>query len=535
MNPCEWSVVIVGGGPVGMTLANLLGVYGVRTLVLESEGALFDRPRAVGTDFECLRAWQAAGLHEKLLGDMIPSGRDGMGLVYLDRAGRRFLEVRPNGREYGFAVGYGFIQPLVDRALLEGAGRFESVEVRFGHRVESAAQDEQGVTVSGFSTAGEPFSIRGHYVVACDGGRSAIRRGLGIRMVGSTYGRRWLVLDTREPDVPGRNLSDVQIWCDPERPAVTVPRLHGHRRWEFLERPGETAEELLEPATIRALLGQRADPGDVEVIRKLVYRFQARLAERFRQGRILLAGDAAHVTPPFAGQGLAIGIRDAFNLGWKLALVSAGKASPGLLDTYPEERRPNAASSIALAVWLGRIMMPRTPLRAALVQGVVRTLSRSRRVREFMMEGGPRPAPRYRSGYFVRSRRPRNVAGRMAHQPQVRRPNGERILLDECLGAGFAVVGFGSDPRAALSAETLRRWSDLGTRFVTVVPAERARGVPDALEDVDGGFARWLGRTDERLLVIRPDRFVAADCRRAEAGRVLGRLDERLRARPESS
>jgi len=523
------SVIVVGCGPVGMTLANLLGVYGIPTVVFERNPGLVDLPRAVGTDYDCLRAWQAVGLDEALLADMTPSGPDGTGLVYRDHRGRRFLEVRPAGREYGFAVGYGFIQPLVDRALRAGLERFGHVRVRFGQRVDSVEQDARGVRVAGEDAAGRRFEAHAAHLVACDGGGSLVRRQLGIGMAGARFRQRWLVLDTLEPDTPERNVRDVDIWCDPERPTVCVPRLHGHRRWEFLQRPGESDEQLLDPAAIRGLLARHADPDRVEVTRKLVYTFRGLLAERFRDGRVLLAGDAAHVTPPFAGQGLATGVRDAFNLAWKLALVAQGHAGPALLDSYEQERRPHAWASVRLALGLGRIMVPRSRARAALVAGAIRLLTRSPRVHAYLREAGPRPKPRYRSGWFVRSGG-RGSAGQMAHQPFVRTADGERVKLDRALGPGFALLGIGAHPAGALAPATLGFWSGLGARCLAVAP----RGAPlpgaDWIEDADGGLAAWLGGRTQRLLLLRPDRYVAAECGWHEAERALDALRGRLAA-----
>jgi len=522
-----FAVAIVGGGPVGLTLANLLGTYGVRSIVLERDTKRVNHPRAVGTDFDCLRAWQATGLAGKLLPDMIPSGAQGTGLVYRDAAGTIFLEARPERRDYGFAVGYAFLQPRVDRVLREGLDRFPHVVVRTGHRVDSVVQDSRGVTISGVGAGATPFRVRATFAVACDGGRSGVRQQLDIPMRGWTYDRPWLVLDTLEPDSPGRDVGEVTIWCDPERPTVSVPRLYGHRRWEFLARPGETEAELLDPAMIRQLLARRTDPDQTEVVRKVVYTFSARLAARFRIGRVLLAGDAAHVTPPFAGQGLAIGIRDAFNLGWKLACVARGLAGEDLLATYEEERRPHARASIRIAIRLGWIMMPRTRARAWLAARTLRLLGRVPAFREFMREGGPRPRPRHRrrDGFFAGPRRRGSVRGAMLLQPDVCGPDGRRVPLDAVLGSGFAAIGFGPGP--PLGAGANHFLERLGTRRIRI-GGSSSQGDALCVEDVEGVLAEWLGDTRERLLLVRPDRFVAVDARGAAADRALRALAVRF-------
>ena len=523
------AVLIVGCGPVGLTLANLLGSHGVPTLVLEKNDGLWDHPRAVGTDCSSLRAWQAAGLAERLLPDMTPMGPAGLGMVYVDPRGRPFLEVRPAPCEHGFAFGYGLIQPLVDRVLLDGLGRFECVAVRFGHRVESVAEDAVGMRVRGRRIDGRRFEVAADYVIACDGGASPVRRQLGVRMLGSDYHRRWLVLDTLDETAAADDgARDVLIRCDPQRPSVSVPRRHGHRRFEFLARPGESEAELESPETIRRLLGRHVDPDRIRVIRKTTHAFKAKVAERFRIGRVLLAGDAAHVTPPFAAQGLACGIRDAFNLAWKLALVTRGGASPSLLDTYELERRPHDRASVKLAVRLGWLMMPRSRPRAALTQGLLRGLQQLPACRRYLHEGGPKPPPRYRRGFLAPGGRAR---GRELPQPEVVDVSGRRRRLDALLGRGFALVGFGVDAAGCLPPAQVARWRSYGTRFVGVLRDGHARS-EEQVVDVERAFRGRWEHVWGRCLLVRPDRFVAADVAPDRLADALTELERQLAGRP---
>jgi 3-(3-hydroxy-phenyl)propionate hydroxylase len=518
------AVLIVGCGPVGMTLANLLGSWGVATLVLEKNDDLCDYPRAVGTDCSSLRAWQAAGLDERLLPDMTPMGPSGLGMVYVDPRGRPFMEVRPGPCEHGFAFGYGLIQPLVDRVLLDGLGRFEGVSVRFGHRVESVTEDSAGVRVRGRKVDGRRFEVSADWVVACDGGASTVRRQLGIQMRGSAYPRRWLVLDTLDETGCDGAARDVVISCDPQRPSVSVPRRHGHRRFEFLARPGESEALLESSETIRGLLGRYVDPDRVRVIRKTTHAFKAMVAERFRAGRVLLAGDAAHVTPPFAAQGLACGVRDAFNLAWKLALVTRGAASEVLLDSYELERRPHDVSSVRLAVRLGWVMMPGSPARAALIRGLLRGLQQVPACRRYLHEGGPKPSPRYRHGFLAHGGHAR---GRELPQPQVRDARGRLRRLDARLGRGFALVGFGVDVHGCLPAAQLARWQRQGTSMVSVLRDGCAR-FDGQVVDVGRAFRGRWGDVWGRCLLVRPDRFVAADVSPDRVPEALTELERQL-------
>lgn len=519
------AVVIIGCGPVGMTLANLLGVQGVRTLVLERNAELFDHPRAVGTDADSLRAWQAAGLSDRLLEDMTPMGPSGLGMVYVDARRRPFMEVRPASRESGFAYGYGIVQPRVDRVLLEGLARFDHVEARFGHRVLGVEEYGDHVVVRGRRIGGRPFSVRAAYAVACDGGGSGVRRNLGIRMRGRSYPRRWLVLDTVSRGGAEAPPQDVEICCDPERPSVSVPRRFGHRRFEFLQRPDETASELESPETVRALLSRYVDPDGVEIVRRATHAFNARIAERFRAGRILLAGDAAHVTPPFAAQGLACGVRDAFNLAWKLALVTGGGAPDSLLDSYEAERSAHDRASVKLAVRLGWLMMPGSRPAALLSQGAIRGLLRLPSLRRWVREAGPRPNIHYRRGFL---RRGGHSAGRALPQPLVRDRAGRKLPLDDVLGPGFALVGFDVDPAAFVSLRDREPWLRLGTRIVCVRPSGVALERESEVCDLEGGFAGPWASLWGRCVMVRPDRVVALEAEPRQLAAALRGLESQL-------
>lgn len=520
----DWPVVIVGCGPVGMTLGNLLGTLGIPALILERERQLMELPRAVGVDRDCLRAWQAADLDGALLADMNPMGEGGLGMVYLDPNGRPFLEVRPDDRKYGFAFGYGFIQPIADRILLEGLARFEKLEVRFANRVEAVEQDAEIVRLQVRQGDGTQHEIRARYVVTCDGGQSDLRRLLGIAMPGTSHTERWLIVDSLEMERPNRDIGSVEIFCDPDRPSVSVPRKYGHRRWEFRLRSDEKDVDLLSEERIRELLTERGVSKDTEILRKLVYRFNARLAERFREGRIFLAGDAAHVTPPFAAQGLAMGIRDVFNLAWKLALVLQRKAPSSLLDSYEIERRPQARATIRLATWLGRIMMPRSRLRAHAAPLAIRLLNRVPAFRRAIRNGGPKPRPRLHGDTWLRSRGRNRMAGEWLHQPNVSDSSGRRDKLDRFLGSGFALLGWGVDPLDGLDPDVRAALDRLGTCAWRLQPAGSTVKYARTLTDDEGDWQRWLGPPTRRVFLVRPDRFVAADLDVSDASDGLRRI-----------
>ena len=256
---------------------------------------------------------------------------------------------------YGFPKRNYFHQPDLEQVLLDGLARFPSVTVSFGTEVTGFEDQGDGVRLTLDGQEGER-TLTAEWLVACDGARSGTRQALGIGMAGEAYSEDWLIVDTvNDPDDEPVS----EFFCRTGRPYVSIPAPRGGRRYEFRAAPGETARTDLDWEAIRSLLDPIRPLAPEDVLRKTVYTFEARLAERFRDGRVLLAGDAAHLTPPFAGQGMNAGLRDAHNIAWKLSLATTSRASPGLLDSYEIERRGPATAMVRLAVAMGDFIMPR--------------------------------------------------------------------------------------------------------------------------------------------------------------------------------
>ena len=284
---------------------------------------------------------------------------------------------------YGHSPLGTFYQPEFERTLLRGLARFGNVSVAFAHAVGALAQDEHGVTLT-ISAPGGNRRVRAAYVVACDGGTSGVREGLGVKLVGSTYTERWLVVDAI---VPNHGVRGITFRCDPRRPTVELPAVGDRVRWEFMQLPGESEETLSRDEMVRALVKEKAGVDEFEIERKAVYAFHARVADRWRVGRVFLAGDAAHLMPPFAGQGMNGGMKDAANLSWKLAAVLNGQASEEILDTYEVERAPVVRRMVEVSRRLGSIIMPTNRAIAAARDSVFACLNLSRRFRAFIGRG----------------------------------------------------------------------------------------------------------------------------------------------------
>jgi 3-(3-hydroxy-phenyl)propionate hydroxylase len=505
----HYPVAIVGAGPTGLTTANLLGRAGVRTLVIERNPTTVQQPRAVSIDDEALRTIQAAGLADAV----IPRVALDYGSHYLSAAGRCFAKVEPTTREYGYPRRNAFRQPELEATLRDGLRRFPNVEAIFEHEVEDLEQDESGVRLRVRKPDGAVVEVACDTLAGCDGGRSTVRHKLGIDMVGSTYNERWLIIDlegTRD------RYRQTRVYCDLAEPGINLPGPDETRRFEFMLHPDETEDAVLDPANIRRLLESHGPDADATIRRAQVYTFHARTAERWSDGRIHLLGDAAHLTPPFAGQGMNSGLRDAANFAWKAAAVAKGELGPALLDSYEIERRPHAWALIEMAIMLGRVMMPRSPVRAWLTQAGFRVLGLSPRAQGYITEMKYKPKPRFAEGFLVPDgRRPgRTLVGRLFPQPRIETADRRTMLLDEALGDGFCLLAFAADPERAFAGIDRSALAAMGIATLCVTPRRWNVGDGDGggttVRDIDGATAAAVEGYDGDLLLLRPDRYVAA-------------------------
>src|SRR6478752_3473530 len=421
-------VLIVGAGPVGLTLANILGLQGVDTLVVDERDSLIDYPRGVGLDDEALRTFQSIGLVEKVLPHTVPNQI----LRFFDAKRKLLAEMAPPDARFGWPKRNGFVQPMVDAELFRGLQRLEHVEVRFGHRMQTCVETPDGVTGE-FADGKDP--VRARYVVGCDGGRSAIRRLMGVSFDGTTSSTRWLVVDVANDPLGHPNS---EVGADPERPYVSISIAHGIRRFEFLIHPDESDELADDPVFVRRMLAQRVPhPDRVDMIRHRVYTHHSRIAGSFRKGRLMLAGDAAHLMPVWQGQGYNSGIRDAANLGWKLAAVVNGQAGDALLDTYDVERRKHARAMIDLSTMVGRVISPTNRRVAALRDRVIHAASLVPTLKRYILEMRFKPMPRYEQGAVVHAGEETSPTGTLFIQPRVDTREHQNVLLDDVIGPGF--------------------------------------------------------------------------------------------------
>lgn len=522
-------VVIAGAGPVGLMMANYLGQMGVSVLVVEKLDKLIDYPRAIGIDDESLRAMQGIGLVENVL----PHTTPWHAMRFLTPKGRCFADIQPMTDEFGWPRRNAFIQPQVDAVMYEGLQRFPHVRCLFSREVEAFSQSAQAVTLNLKGPEGERETVQADWLVACDGGGSLIRRSLNIPFEGKTAPNQWIVIDIANDPLATPH---VYLCCDPVRPYVSAALPHGVRRFEFMVMPGETEAQLSEPQNMRNLLSKvLPDPDNVELIRQRVYTHNARIAERFRVDRILLAGDAAHIMPVWQGQGYNSGMRDAFNLAWKLALVVNGKAGSGLLDSYQQERRDHAKAMIDLSVTAGNVLAPPKRWHGTLRDGITWLLNYVPPVKRYFLEMRFKPMPQYRDGALLTEGASQtSPVGKMFIQPKVTLEDGTVTLLDEVLGARFAIIAWGCNPQWGLNREQIAQWNAVGVRFIQVVPEVQIHRQQDnfagvlRVGDTQNRLKSWFAEYDTAIAVVRPDRFVATVAIPQTLGGKLDRLASKM-------
>jgi 3-(3-hydroxy-phenyl)propionate hydroxylase len=505
-----WPAVVVGAGPNGLTVANLLACYGVDVLLIEKNAETVQEPRAVSIDDEALRTMQSIGVVDTVLRRVVL----GYGSDYFSAGGSCFLRVRPTTQEYGYPRRNAFRQPVFE-AQLSSYFRANAVhntrsQAWFSTELIDFSQDQDKVNLVLRRANGTVSTLSTQYLVACDGGRSPVREKLGIKLSGSTFRERWLIVDLEETRDRTR---DTKVFCNPARPCISLPGPDGTRRFEFMLHDGETEPDVTSPEFTRGLLGRYGEE-HTQIRRSRVYTFHARMADRWRDRRIFLVGDSAHLTPPFAGQGMNSGIRDAHNVAWKLAAVIQQRLGPALLDTYEQERRNHAWQMIQLALRMGKVMMPRNFWSAIALQGAFRLLSIVPSARTYFAEMKYKPKPRFDSGFLARAGNGAEspLVGRLFPQPLVSLAGGN-VLLDQVLGNTFALLSLPQTPASLFNSVPSDSWQSLKLNRVAIRrpgdPTETPEGVT-TVTGTEGNLSRALQHLPSGLILMRPDRYVAA-------------------------
>lgn len=504
----ETDVAIVGAGPVGTLLAILLGRQGKRVTLVERWTQAYDRPRAVTYDHEIARILATLGIDSE--NDPAISYHDE--LYYWKDAKFENLQIVDwqSTSASGWRVRYWFNQPQLEKRLTRIADGLPTVTQLRGWQGVALEQDADGVTLflqrntEEAGAAAENRTLRARFVVGADGANSFVRKSLGIENEDKGYFFDWLILDMIPHGPYDMKPAQWQL-CDPKRPTTIVPGGPGRRRWEFMVLPGESIEELQTPERAWELLKPWGlTPDNATLERSAVYRFQASWAKSWNKGRCALAGDAAHLMPPFAGEGMCAGVRDAFALSWRLNAILEGRLGMEVLDSYTSERLDHARHYIDFSQELGKIICISDEKQAA---------ERDARMKVELAARNNQPVPtdicQLGSGIWCGESA---HAGELSVQGLVQ-ARGKQDRFDQAVGQGWILIGLDADPAAALTGAQQRQFASLDGMAVRV----GAPGTACDAVDMEGTYARWFAQLDAKYALLRPDFYVAITAKTPEA------------------
>lgn len=505
-----YDVAIVGFGPTGAVAAGLLGARGIRTFVCDRLNDVYDKPRAIALDHEITRLFQEMGVARQIkpflepFTDSVYYGVDGQVIKRMSTVAEPFpLAHTPS---------VVFTQPPVERVLRAHAASFASVTVALGQQLVGLVQDAQdagGATLTLRADDGQSSTVRARYVIGCDGAGSTVRTLAGMALEDLGFDEPWLVVDVLVNDQGLAKLPATSVqYCNPERPATMVIGPGRHRRWEISINPGEDPQQVATPEGTWQLLASWIGPQDGELWRQASYRFHALVAQDWRQGRVFIAGDAAHQQPPFLGQGLCQGLRDVNNLCWKLSAVLKGEAPDSLLDSYTAERKGHVTELTTRIKAIGKIIGERDIDKARARDA--RLLAECAGVVPSMPRQNVQPA--LQAGLLSALAHPRR--GTIFPQPWLLSPEQARCRMDDAVGTGWRVVlAAGASPALGEVAGAAGR---LSLRVLQLGTAE--------LSEADGLLAQWFVQSDALAAIVRPDHYVYGMARTA------GELSEQLDA-----
>jgi 2-polyprenyl-6-methoxyphenol hydroxylase-like FAD-dependent oxidoreductase len=498
-------VVIIGYGPVGQSLSILLGERGYNVAVFERWPSLYPLPRAVFHDHEIRRVFQAMGIGKEVEAISQPSAT----YQWFNADWKTLVEIDWSAESISDGpVGYLFNQPALEALLDSKAKSLPNVSVNQGWEAVELRQLsdycevtlEQGHLENGTRvTTGERRTVRARYVVGADGANSFVRKSLGVAFEDLGFQEDWLVIDLKPNEGVKLDVPDIGQWCNPARPTTMVPGGPDYRRWEFMRLPHESLEELQKPEKVWELLSPWVSPDQATLVRYAVYTFRSLIAQTWRKERVLLAGDAAHQMPPFMGQGMCSGLRDAWNLAWRFDMILKGISSADLLDGYTPERRPQVRAVIEASIAMGQVVCISDPEEA-------------RRRDDAYLSGRVPPLPPFpglTDGLICAEQNSANggIAGLLSVHGQVQN-DGEVMRYDDAMPNGFHVIALDADPERYLDAPSQAALARIGAQTIGITRDESRVVAGRILFDVSGKYADFFDGHGTKAIIVRPDYYV---------------------------
>lgn len=497
----HYDVAIIGYGPTGKVLARQLVDKGHSVAIIERWPEAYPLPRAVGFDHEIKRMFHALGVASEVEKISRPMNN----YVWYNADWQVLLELNNSGNTIsGGPEGYLFNQPDLERVLEADIAGRAGLSAYLGHEALNIEDtgDTVRVRLSPFDAAGqsarrdEEFEITAEYLVGCDGANSLVRKTMGSESVDFGFDAHWIVVDVRPNDISTLPVPDAVQWCNPDRPTTIVPSGVAMRRWEFMVKPGEDPQEMLREDKVWELLAQWVKPDEGELVRSAAYNFRSLLARTWRKNRMMIAGDAAHLMPPFMGQGMCSGLRDAWGLGWRLDRVLSGISPESLLDSYEPERASHVEVVIRISMELGKIVCEADPEAA--------------KMRDQAFLTGQVPAPPPFPGLMTGLISKTPLAGLLSPHDEIE-ADGTLHRLDWLTGRHFTLLTL-DPPTEAVQAKA-------GQGGVRIVPVG-SKGSPGAAGRISG----FLAETSARSILVRPDFYIFGSSTSEEESLAL--LDE---------
>jgi len=501
--PEKTDVVIVGAGPAGLLAANLLGSYGIDTVVVERDALTSDQPKAVIMDDEFLRVLQRLGLYEALRPHLtsVP-----FGIRFYSPLGFALVKAEGFITPNGFANRNSVSQPMLEKILLQNLQKFPTVKVCYRYAARALSQSGSGVEVLVAQEPGEERRVTAQFLLGCDGVHSFVRQALNVAFEGVRLNEPHLVIDFAEfPDQSPFS----RFFCDPRRPFNSILMPYGGRRIEFMLMDGDDREEIKSLDSIKRLVVRHTPYADVElkVVRSAVYGYSARVAQPLQKGRVFLLGDAAHVMPPFGSSGMNTGARDANNLCWKLALVLEKRARADILDSYDPERRPQIEAVVKYSVLVGRLANIRSWPFALLRDAFFAVANLFPRVKRYFREMRYMPKPMIARGLIVPHRHRASLVGRVFPRLALR-GDGASPDFDGLCGNGFALIGIDVDAATVAKIAELPPWTTIKPACISLRLGGSAAATGYAV--IDDRQKQLLAAHVGEIVIVRPDRYAAA-------------------------